>query len=179
MKKTLPCILIILCASAGATWIYAAAQDQTQPTTIILVRHAEKSDDGTDNPHLTLKGTQRAEDLAYILDHVKLAAIYSTPFHRTRETGEPTARRQAKKIRLYQTDDQNFLDRLLEEQRGGNILIVGHSNTVPVLVNQLTGSEDFAWLHDSVYDNLYIVTVREKGQAKVLRLRFGATTPEK
>ena len=68
---------------------------------------------------------------------------------------------------------------MLKEHPGGNILIVGHSNTVPVMANVLTGSEDFTWLHDSVYDNLYIVTVVEKGQAKVSRLRFGVHTPEK
>ncbi len=179
MKMTLPLLLIILCVLSTTPMINAVPQDQTQPTTLILVRHAEKADDGTDNPHLTLEGSRRAEELSYLLDHVQLTAVYSTPFHRTRETAEPSTRRQAKKIRLYQPNETAFLERVLEEHSGGNVLIVGHSNTVPAMANVLTGTEDFPWLNDSVYDNLFIVTVLEMGKAKVTRIRFGAHTPEK
>jgi 2,3-bisphosphoglycerate-dependent phosphoglycerate mutase len=179
MKKMLPFLLIMLSALVATPRISALLQDQTLPTTLILVRHAEKTDDGTDNPHLTLDGIRRAEELSYLLDHVQLTAVYSTPFHRTKETAEPSARRQAKKIRLYQPNEEEFLERMLKEHAGGNILIVGHSTTVPVMANALTGTEDYPWLHESVYDNLFIVTVLEMGKAKVTRIRFGAHTPEK
>ncbi len=179
MHKTLPFILIFLCVLAATAEIAAVPQEHAQPTTVILVRHAEKADDGTNDPHLTLEGARRAEELSYLLGHVQLTAVYSTPFHRTRETAEPSARRQGKKIRLYQPNEQGFLERMLKEHPGGNILIVGHSNTVPVMANVLTGSEDFPWLHDSVYDNLFIVSAVELGKAKVTRIRFGVQTPEK
>lgn len=179
MKKTLPLVLIILSVLAATPRISAIPQEQTLPTTFFLVRHAEKANDGTKDPHLTLEGARRAEELSYLLDLVQLTAIYSTPFHRTRETAGPSARRQAKKIRLYQPNEQGFLERMLKEHAGGNILVVGHSNTVPVMANALTGSEEYPWLHDSIYDNLFIVTVLEMGKAKVTRIRFGVHTPEK
>ena len=118
MKKTLPLLLIMLSSLAMSPWIFARSQDQTLPTTLVLVRHAEKADDGTDDPHLTLAGARRAEELSYLLDHVQLTAVYSTPFHRTRETAEPSARRQAKKIRLYQPNEEEFLERILKEHAG-------------------------------------------------------------
>ncbi|GAI92910.1 unnamed protein product, partial [marine sediment metagenome] len=52
-------------------------------TTIFLVRHAEKAQDSTSDPPLTSEGKARAQELAYILKHVPLVAIYSTPYIRT------------------------------------------------------------------------------------------------
>lgn len=179
MRKTLALLSLLLCILALSTWSAGMAQERDLPTTFILVRHAEKADDGTDDPHLTFEGASRAEELAYMLSNIRLSAVYSTPFHRCRETAEPVARRQAKKVRLYQPNEQGFIERVLKEHSGGTVLIVGHSNTVPALVNVLTGSEDYPWLHDSVYDNLFIVTAEEIGSAKVLWLRFGAHTPQK
>jgi len=179
MKKTLLAVLIFLSLLVGTSWIFAVSPEENLPTTFILVRHAEKAADGTDDPHLTFEGTIRAEELAYMLNHVQLTAVYSTPFHRCRETAQPTARRQAKDIRIYQPNEQGFLDRVLQDHAGGNILIVGHSNTVPAMVNVLTRSEDFPWLHESIYDNLFIVSVVDKGNAKVTWLRFGVHTPKK
>jgi broad specificity phosphatase PhoE len=179
MRKTFPLFFILLSVLAGSVWGSGTAQEQDLPTTFILVRHAEKADDGTDDPHLTFDGAVRAEELAYMLNHIQLSAVYSTPFHRCRETAEPVARRQAKKVRLYQPNEQGFVDRVMKANPGGTVLIVGHSNTVPAMVNVLTGSEDYPWLHDSVYDNLFIVTATEVGRAKVLWMRFGAHTPQK
>ena len=54
--KTLLLSLLLL---AGAT---SLAQETT---TFILVRHAEKADDGTRNPPLSEVGVQRANDLIF------------------------------------------------------------------------------------------------------------------
>ena len=53
-----------------------------------------------------------------------------------------------------------------------NYLIVGHSNTIPGLVNYLSGTEDFQQLAENEYDKLFIVTLVELGVAKVQVLRF-------
>jgi hypothetical protein len=58
------------------------------------------------------------------------------------------------------------------------LLIAGHSNTIPVLVNRLLGRDQYPLLDDHVYDNLFIASVPEAGPARILRLRFGAPTPE-
>jgi len=75
--------------------------------------------------------------------------------------------------------DKDFLKKALQEFPGGTVLIVGHSNTIPRLANELAGQSDFSDLDDATYDNLFIASVPAEGKAVVLRMRFGTHTPEK
>ena len=147
-------------------------------TTLILVRHAEKARDGSPDPPLTPAGRRRAGELAHALGHLDLTAVYATPFRRTRQTAEPVASSRNLEILSYAAEDTDFAKKAAADHVGGAVLIVGHSNTIPRLVNRLIGREDYAQLADSVYDNLFIVMVAEDGKAEVIRLRFGDPTPE-
>ena len=51
-------------------------------------------------------------------------------------------------------------------------MIVGHSNTTPSLLNVLTGTSNYSNIPESEYDNLYIVTVFEKGRAEVVHFKY-------
>ena len=147
-------------------------------TTFILVRHAEKARDGGSDPPLTEEGKARAKDLASMLHFVPLEAVFSTPYIRTRETARPTAESKNLSIRSYSPGkDREFLSGLLKKYAGETVLIVGHSNTIPGMVNILLQSEEVPDLDDSTYDNLFIVTVFPGGNAKALRLRFGVFSP--
>ena len=55
--------------------ILVCAQDAT---TFILVRHAEKAQDGTKNPPLNEAGKVRANELAEMLSNQSVEALYST-----------------------------------------------------------------------------------------------------
>lgn len=148
-----------------------AQKDRT--TTIFLVRHAEKVKDGSKDPELTFEGKQRAIELKNILAKVKLEAVYSTNYKRTRNTAMPTAEEQGLKVKLYNPmDSGKFLDGLLKKHKGGNILIVGHSNTIPALVNSLLGAQKYEALADSDYSNLFIVTITRGSDADVVQLTF-------
>src|SRR5438105_12994297 len=59
-------------------------------TTIILVRHAEKAGPSGDVP-LNAAGVARANELARVLGTADIAAIYTTPFVRVRQTAQPLA----------------------------------------------------------------------------------------
>ncbi len=144
------CALFCLNAFAGY------AQSDTTSTTFILVRHAEKMDDGSQNPELTTEGTERAERLAeWLQNNYKVAGIYSTAYKRTTLTAA------------------GFLEKLAEANRGKNLLIVGHSNTVPYFVNLLTGKQMLEALSENVYDQIFIVKVAEFGkQTQVDRLSY-------
>src|SRR5436190_16889706 len=63
---------------------------QTQITTVILLRHAEKGVE-SDDPDLNPAGKKRAESLVELLKKTKIDAIYSTPYKRTRNTVLPMA----------------------------------------------------------------------------------------
>jgi len=166
-QRVILAIVIFLMIGAQAH----AQKDKT--TTIFLVRHAEKVKDGTKDPALTFEGKQRANELKDILQHVDLAAVYSTNFKRTKNTAMPTATAQNLKVKLYNPmDSGKFLDGVLKKHKGKNILIVGHSNTIPALVNSLLGDQRYEALADSDYNNLFIVTITRGAEADVLQLTF-------
>ena len=140
-------------------------------TVVIAVRHAEKVGDGSKDPLLTAEGQKRAEALGRMLRDAGVSAIYSTPFHRTRDTAAPLA----KQLGIAVTEDPAappaLAQRILKENRGKVVLVVGHSNTVPALVAALGGAEVPA-IADPEYDNLYIVVIPDAGAARVVRLRY-------
>ena len=158
---------------------YSNYPNQDSETTIFLVRHAEKVLDGSNDPILTPEGANRADELMYIFKHVKLDAIYSTPYKRTQQTVLPTAKNKNLEIQFYKPNERGFLDKVLDAYPGGTVLIVGHSNTIPGLANELVGRMDYDDLNDATYDNLFIAHVLPDRQAKIIRMRFGVRTPEK
>jgi 2,3-bisphosphoglycerate-dependent phosphoglycerate mutase len=158
---------------------YSIPNEKDAITTLFLVRHAEKVMDGTANPDLTAAGSARADELAYILKHVKLDSVYSTPYKRTKQTVLPTAMEKGLELKLYKPNDKDFIKNVLDAFPGGTVLIVGHSNTIPELANQLTGRTDYGDLDDATYDNLFIASVPAEGRPVIIRMRFGVHTPEK
>lgn len=142
-------------------------------TTFILVRHAEKMDVGTD-PSLTPEGQSRAMELSRILENISLSAVYSSDFNRTRETAQPVADSQSLTLQLYNPSNLNsFTDDALADYPAEKILVVGHSNTTPDLLNILVGEERYTNIPETEHDNLYLVTIFEKGRAEVHHMKYG------
>ncbi len=158
---------------------YSISANLDSTTTLILVRHAEKAKDNSDDPILTPEGENRANELMYILKHVKLDAIYSTPYKRTHQTVLPTAKNKNLEIQNYKPGEKGFLEKVVNSHPGGTVLIVGHSNTIPGLANELAGHKEFNDLNDATYDNLFIALIHSDAQTKIIRMRFGTHTPEK
>ena len=128
-----------------------------------VVRHAEKENTTTmttDVP-LTEAGKQRAEALKQALKGKRIERIYSTNYVRTKATAQPLAESSGIKIDVYDPRDTGFVRRI-KDMPLGNILIIGHSNTVDDLVNQLMGQKTIeADLPDSEYGDLFII--KKKG----------------
>ncbi len=142
-------------------------------TTFILVRHAETTGIGS-NPNLSTEGETRAIELARILDNVPLEAVFSTNFNRTMQTAEPTATDKSLIVENYDPFDLDpFIDAILVNHKEGVVLVVGHSNTTPSLLNILVGANIYSDLPESEYDNLFVVTVFEKGRANVIHMKYG------
>ncbi len=142
-----------------------------QTTVLFFVRHAEKAGSKGDVP-LTEAGAARAKLLARMFADVPVRGVHSTDTLRTRSTGEPTALDHELTVQLY---DHKAPEELLSalRQEGGTYLVVGHSNTVPGLVNVLDGGtrED---IDETIYDRLYQVVVPPRGDAVSTLLHFGA-----
>ena len=63
------------------------------------------------------------------------------------------------------------------ENLGNNVLIVGHSNTTPEMVNRLIGEDLFLGLDDTDNGSLFIVTI-VGSESSVVRLHFNCNCPE-
>ncbi|WP_448549607.1 SixA phosphatase family protein [Thalassotalea fusca] len=122
--------------------------------TVYLVRHAEKQIEQT-NPSLTHCGMIRANQLARILDKANIEKVYSTPYARTLETAAPLSKEKNISIKQY---SPNGLDQLARElkQNGKNVLVVGHSNTTPVLAG-LLAAHKLEPLSEKEYQMIYQV----------------------
>lgn len=155
MKYILTAFLIaIVC-----THSYSQKKENESITTFYFIRHAEKdrNDKTNQDPHLTEVGKARAEHWNVILKSITFDVVFSTDYHRTRETALPIAKRNNLEITIY---DPKLLDieKLKQDHRGNNILVVGHSNTTPFLVNKLLGNNKYEAIDDSNNGNLYIIT---------------------
>ena len=137
--------------------------------TVYLVRHAEKQDEGKD-PALTACGQARAEALATSMAGIKFAAVYATPYQRTRQTAAPVAKQQQQDVTLY---DPRQPELLVEQLNAQTLpaLVVGHSNTVPQLVTRLTGIP-MAPLTEQDYDLLYQVKLTTPVSVSISRQPF-------
>lgn len=172
--RTMAVVLSTLMVLAG---VVAA-----EPTTLYLVRHAEKQKASRD-PSLSDEGTARAAALARVLADGGIDAVYATQFARTRETAQPLADRRKLEVIVDEVSSgdieayaRRFTGRLLAEQTGRSILIVGHSNTLPVLIRAL-GVDDAPSLTEEDYDDLFVVTVYGSGLARLSHLHYGPESP--
>ncbi len=165
MKLRLASCLQVLLLIALSTTQQSLAQEQL---TLFLVRHAEKVDQSQESA-LTELGERRARAIAEILEAEPVSHIYSTPFNRTMLTAQPAADFHQLRVAEY---DGNTLQEFAEQLRQleGVALVVGHSNTTPILVNHLVGT-DFLSLDESIYDRVYVVTIDGEGIAR-LEMRF-------
>jgi broad specificity phosphatase PhoE len=169
--------LALLSASARA----AAAQEN--PTIVVLVRHAEKAAQPADDPGLTPEGAARAEALIGTVGSVD--AIFTTQFARTRATAEPLARARGVSVSVvaYPVNPmagsggatgyaKALAERIRRDHRGQTVVVVGHSNTVPAIVEAL-GATPAGEIPDSEYDNLFIVVLPAEGTARLVRAKYG------
>ena len=157
-------VLVLVLGGLAST---AAAQG-----TVFLVRHAERADDansgpkmtGTD-PDLSGQGILRAQALARTLKDAKITAIYTTEFKRTRQTAAPLATALGVQVTEVSSKD---LPGLFQKVRTapGNVLVVGHSNTVPAVIKELGVAEPVS-IAETEYDNLFVVT-----RGTLIRLRY-------
>lgn len=150
-------ILIFLLTLVFCT--HTAAQD-TPVSKIILVRHAEKANDDPKDPSLSEKGKKRAVLLAALLKDVPVDAFYATPYKRTTETISVLARANGKEISTYNPSDKNSISAMVQAGKGKTIVIAGHSNTVPPMVNTLIGKDEYPLMDDGDYGKIWILVFK-------------------
>lgn len=144
-------LLILLSA------ITSCAQSREGSGTIFLVRHAEKVSDARD-ALLSKTGEQRATCLAQTLRDAHVSAIYTTEVKRTQQTAEPLAKEQRIQPVIIRGDDSGELAaKIKQDLASKNVLVVGHSDTLPKVLSQL-GITSAPAIGSQDYDLLFVVT---------------------
>ena len=158
MQKSILLILILL----NTLLSISAQETDKHTTTYYLIRHAEKVRDNQKdpNPDLNERGLLRAQKWEEILQFISFDAIYSTDFKRTLKTVEPIAISNELEIQKYHPIKLDF-EEFKKNTIGKNVLIVGHSNTIPQFTNTLIGKEKYPEIDDAEFSHLYIITIIE------------------
>jgi 2,3-bisphosphoglycerate-dependent phosphoglycerate mutase len=173
-------VFSLLAAIFGGVIVFGYFATFSRPiTTVILVRHAEKNiEPENPDPDLSPAGQARALELTRVFGDSGIQATYATQYKRTQQTVAPLAGKlHVPIIAIDAKQSQEVVRRILSDNRGQTVFVAGHNNTVPEIVNLLSG-ENLPLIPESEFDNLYIVTVYRFGKAKVVKLKYGAASTQ-
>lgn len=173
-RRRIQIVVIYTAIAVGLAWFF----ESQATTTIIFVRHAEKDLTVADDPPLSDAGRLRAAELARQLVDADVVAgvdaVYSTPFKRTQQTARAVADALDLPVNIYAVDDDEaVLENILKRHKGKIILVVGHSDTLPVLIANLGASKRVPPIDEDEYDNIYVISIPWFGKTKTIRLRYG------
>lgn len=151
-----------------------------QASLVIIARHGEKADTTGDTP-LSPAGEARAAALARVVADTRLDAVFVTEFVRTQRTGAPAAAARGLKERIIPVHDDSVAHArivaaaLRAERPGSAVLVVEHSNTIPLIVAALGGPAVKVCRLE--YATLFVMVLDRGRPARLLRSRFGAADP--
>jgi broad specificity phosphatase PhoE len=120
---------------------------------VVVVRHAEKAQDDSRDPDLNEAG-------------------------RAQQTAQPSAEAQGLEVEVREfvsrdpdEDARALRETLLREHRGEAVLVVGHSNTVPAIVEALSGQKAEP-MPETEYDRLSLIRIEADGRAELRVERY-------
>jgi len=165
---------------AGAAQEHAHAQ-AAAPTTVIVVRHAEKStaDPADRDPGLDAAGQARARALAAAIGGAGVDAVITTQFKRTRMTAQALADSLHLTPEVVAAGGASHVADVaaaVRKHAGHTVLVVGHSNTVPAIIAALGGPR-LADLCDSQYADMFVLVMDGSTQPALIRSTYGTPSP--
>lgn len=153
-----------------------------QPSTVILVRHAEKASQTETDPVLSEPGVQRAKDLAAALADAGVTTVVTTQYQRTKLTAAPlVAAMKPRTLTVASSGNlgahiADILAAVMARPAGEVVLVVGHSNTIAPIVAALGGPK-MPNLCDSQYSMMFILEMNGSSPPRLIRAKYGAADP--
>ena len=156
-----------------------------EPQVIFVIRHAERvaptpaptapgserpMRSAADDPPLSDAGHMRAARLEAMLRSADIVQVFTSEFQRTRQTAAPTAAARSLEVVVVPAKDADALVAQIRQAKG-NVLVVGHSDTVPDLLKRLGVKDDIS-IGESEFDNLFVVVRPAAGDPTLVRLRY-------
>ena len=171
-----------LCALAWS--LPAFGQSTEAPTVVMVFRHAEPvmpamGQKRDPDPSLNDAGNRRAQALIETVEEAGVTAIYSSQLKRTQETVAPLAAHLGLSVTTVEVSRDKLAaypklvaDKILAEHRGGTVVVVNHSNTVPLIVEALGGAP-VGEITENEFDHFFVVVVPASGPVRTIRTQYG------
>lgn len=159
LPRFLTALLLVVLAAC------ATAPDAPDGSNFYVMRHLQKAP-GPD-PALSEEGARNAAKVADLLADDPPAAIYVSTTRRAAETAAPLAARLGLTPKTYDPSNTPALIAAVTAETG-TVLIVGHSNTVPEIVERL-GAPRPAELSEADYGDIWHISGPER---RVVKLRI-------
>jgi broad specificity phosphatase PhoE len=137
---------------------------------IFLVRHAERA--AGDAALLNAAGEERARCLAQTLRDAHITKIFATDVKRTQQTAEPLARQLHLELTVVPKNNTDGLLRDLQESKKDRVLVVGHADTLPTILERLGAGSLSSDQMD--YDRMMIVPVLDGKTQPVISIHYCA-----
>lgn len=130
-------------------------------TTIYVLRHAEKVADGSKDPPLSPAGLERAGRLRDAFGGggtgLGIDGIIVSEFRRTQDTARPLAEARGIPVVVIEGGSPGeTARRALHDFHGRRVMIIGHGNTVPAVVEALSGQSVPA-MEEADHETVYVV----------------------
>jgi len=144
------------------------------PTTVVIIRHADR-DDARDA--LSKPGLNRAARVWEIFEDNPPALVFHTSRHRSKQTARPAATRYKVPMVQYpyvpgdEPAAAAFARVILSNCAGNTLLVAGHSDTIVPLVSAFA-KERVEPVNDA-YDRVYRITISASGSATLLVTTYG------
>lgn len=152
-------VLALLVATVSAM---GPAVTPAQPN-IYVMRHLH-TPAGVSDPDLTAEGMKYAAAVEDWFQRDPPNAIYASSTKRAQQTVEPLARRLKLAPKIYDPRDTPGLLAAVSLETG-TVLIVGHSNTVPDIIEKLGGKRPADLTHED-FGDIWHVTGPEKSTTR-------------
>jgi broad specificity phosphatase PhoE len=178
-------LILLALFVAPAMFSKTVIAQEFKPITVFLIRHAEREDEPRQDPPLKPAGVARSKELVRLLGGNGIKAIFTSQFTRTKQTAEPLATKLAVTPTVFSLKSNPSNPRQIAEEStaevvnkileraGENVLVVGHSNSIPDVIKML-GGDIVPTIDERKFDDLFVVTVYAKGKARVVHLKYGA-----
>lgn len=162
LLRLIPALFLIALAAC-----FPVAPQEPPGPSFYVMRHLH-TPQGVNDPELTAEGQRNAAMLPGFFQGDPPSAIYVSNTRRSQQTAAPLAQALGITPKIYDpANTPALLQRVTAET--GTVLIVGHSNTVPDIVQQLGGTRPDPIVHDQFGDIWHVSGIKRN----TLRLRLG------
>lgn len=165
-------VIGIVAALAVGAWSWCGVE-----TVVVLARHADRLP-GQKTDELAAAGVTRSQELLRVMEKAGVSAVIHSDTQRAAQTAAPLAKAIGVEPMVIPGKDIAAVAAEVRKHPGETVLIVGHSNTVPMIIAALGGPQ-LPDIGEAEFDDLFVLTLCRCNPrpARLLSLQYGAATP--